>query len=380
MPNAYKIFLIIIVLILNGCSQSFIKLIIQEDSDPYRMFGKNSKREFYSPVDLSDSLKLLWENDAHGNFTNSSVVRYDSNLFVSDLSGRVHSYDLQTGKLRGVLKTKGAIYSAPIIFDYRFVYPLCSIDENETQIISYDFKESRELFRKNISGRVITELIADDNDIVLCTDNGHIKKISEVGKEIWNTNINSQIYSNPAAINKKLVVTTTDGDFIVINLIDGTILVRRKIGVPFFSGITLKESTAYTADDKGIIYAIDISDGNILWNYDSKFRILMTPALDNENLFVGNLNGDLISINYLTGKLNWKKNYDGLFNSTPLITNNRIIIVDLASAFFSIDKSNGEIINKYPLDGRGKLSPVLVGNKIIIGFDNAKIRAYEIIY
>ncbi len=380
MKNVLKILSPLLFLLLIGCSQSVIKLIVQEDKNPHMMFGKNPNREFYEPVFVSDSLKLLWENDAHGNFTNSSIVYYDSTIFVSDLSGRVHSYDLQTGKMKGALKNKGAVYSSPIVYINRLIIPLCLNDENETEIISYDFRSSRELFRKKIKGKVLTELISVGDDIIYCTDEGELKRISPAGGEIWAAKTNSQIYSDPAANEKYLLLATTRGEIIIMNLSDGKIINRKKIGNPFFGGITIKKSTAYLADDKGILYAISIPDCNIIWSYDASYRILMTPALDNENLFIGNLYGDLFSIDLSTGKLNWKKNFSGLFNSTPLITNNRIFITDLARSFLSIDKNNGEIKNKYPLDGRGKLSPVFVDNKIIIGFDDGILRAYEIIY
>ena len=106
----------------------------------------------------------------------------------------------------------------------------------------------------------------------------------------------------------------------------------------------------------------------------------MTPASDNENIYVGNLEGSLFSLSKESGKLNWMRNYNGLFNATPLITNYRIIIPDLDKAFYIIDKNNGIIKNKYSLDARAKLTPVFADSTLFIGYDRGILRAYEFIY
>ena len=106
----------------------------------------------------------------------------------------------------------------------------------------------------------------------------------------------------------------------------------------------------------------------------------MTPAADNENIYVGNLEGMFFSINKKSGAPNWKRNYNGLFNATPLITNNRIILSDLDRSFYILDKLTGDIKNKYSLDGRVKLTPVFADSTLFIGYDRGILNAYEFIY
>jgi len=82
------------IVFLLGCGKSFIKITARLDSDPYPMFGKTSARNFYVPVTVSDSLVLIWENEVHGSFTNSSVTVYDEYVFTSDLGGRIYVFDI----------------------------------------------------------------------------------------------------------------------------------------------------------------------------------------------------------------------------------------------------------------------------------------------
>lgn len=380
MKNISRIIFIFVLINISGCEKSFIQLVVQQDPNAIPMYGKTPSREFYVPVSINDSLKLIWENEAHGSFTNSSAVIYDSTIFVSDLSGRIHCFDLQTGKQKGVLKTKGAIYSTPLVFRNKLVYVLCNNNDDNSNLIYYDLYNAEELFEIKINGKVLNQMIIDGIDIIFFTENGMVKKYSPAGGEIWAQNLSSKIYCNPALIENKIVVGNDKGEIFFINSINGDLILRKKIGKAFYSGVTIFKNIAYIGDDTGVLYAINIDDGKIIWQYNTGSRILMNPALDDVNIFIGNLKGELFSLKQIDGKLNWRVNYGGIFNSTPLITNNRIIISDLFKSFLLIDKDNGKLKKKFELGGRCKLTPILFDNKIIIGFDDGIVRAYEIIY
>lgn len=366
--------------IIIGCAKSIIQVAVKNDNNPYPMFGKNSERNFYVPITISDSLKIIWEKDAHGSFNNSSAVVYDSLVFISDLGGRIHCFDLETGKQKGVLKTKGAAYSTPIIINHKLIYALSHSDDDPSELIFYDYFLGKELFHVEIEGRVLTQMLADKDGIILCTENGSIKKISFSSNELWSIETKSRIHCNPALTGDIIVVGNDDGEIILVDSKNGSVRFRKKIGASFFSGISIDKNIAYIGDDKGRLFAIDIYSNKILWKFDTSSRILMNPAVDIENVYIGNLNGDLFCINKNDGNFIWKSKLGGLLNSAPLITNNRIVITNLFRSFSLIDKLSGKIVKNYELDGRGKLSPILINNKIIIGYDEGTVRVYEVVY
>jgi hypothetical protein len=117
-----KILSLILLLSLFGCGRSIIKVVTQLDDEPYQMFGKTPSREFFIPVEVTDSLNLLWENDIYGTFPNSSVSVYDELVFVNDLSGRIFCFNINDGKEIGKIKYDGAVYSTPIPFKTTIVY------------------------------------------------------------------------------------------------------------------------------------------------------------------------------------------------------------------------------------------------------------------
>ena len=50
------------------------------------------------------------------------------------------------------------------------------------------------------------------------------------------------------------------------------------------------------SNNNGIIYAIDLNSTEIIWEHDTGARIIMSPAVDDKNVIIGNLSGTLLSL------------------------------------------------------------------------------------
>lgn len=363
-----------------GCARSIIKISLQKDESPISQFADVPERNFFIPVTISDNIKLLWEKDVYGSFNNSSFVFYDSTIIVHDLGGRIHAYDIYSGKQLGVLKYKGAVFSTPVIFGFNLVTALVLNNENKTELIFYDFFNGKELKVIGIEGKVINQMLKINDDLILITENGIIKRINSKGSEIWTKQLDSFVHSSPAYSDGKVYFGNDAGEFIAIDFETADIIYIKKIGASFNSGVTIKNSLGFISDDEGTLFAISLKDGSIKWLYESDARILMNSALDDSNLFIANLAGDVFSINFSNGELVWTRNYNGaVFNGTPIITNNAVIIPNLFKSVLILDKSNGNVINELELDNRAKLTPAIRNNILFIGYDNGNVRAYEII-
>ena len=377
----YKIILLLILILLTGCARSVIKYAVKLDENPYQMFGKNPSREFYVSTTVSDSLVMKWESEMYGSFLNSSVSIYSDLVFINDLSGRIFCYQFETGKEIGKVKySGGSVYSTPIPYKNRIVFPVAIENENITELVYYDYNDGKELHNIELPGRVLTQMIADSNDIYFTTEIGSAYKFTSKGKKIWETHTRVPTRSSPALKNKLLIFGNDKGEIIALNSENGDSVYTKKIGGAFFSGLTISNDVIFVGNNNGNLYALNISNGEIIWQFDSGARILMNPAVDDKNVYFGNLEGAFCSLNKTNGKQNWKIQLPGLFDATPLITENIIILPDIIFALHLIDKADGKLIKSISLEGRVKLTPVIHKKTLFIGFDDGVIRAYEFSY
>ncbi|MDY0082702.1 MAG: hypothetical protein RBR74_05930, partial [Ignavibacteriaceae bacterium] len=89
MKQFLSLIILLSALFIYGCAKSLIKISFDQDEKQQLMFGGSPDRNFYSPIEVSDSLIEIWNQDVYGSFNNSSVVIKDSLIFTSDLGGRV---------------------------------------------------------------------------------------------------------------------------------------------------------------------------------------------------------------------------------------------------------------------------------------------------
>ena len=363
-------------LFISGCATSLIKTTAHRDDNPYPSFGKNPGREFFINDNIPDSVTLKWQNDANGGFTNSSVVIYDSLVFINDLSGRIYCYNIKNGKKVGQLKNDGSVFTSPYIYKFYLIYAAADDNENITHLKYYDFVAGNLVHDIEVDGRCVTEIIGSPDYIIFNTENGNVYKYDMKGEQIWKTETSSVVHSSPSLNNDIIIFGNDSGEIIAIDNNDGKIIYRKKIGKSFFCGTSISGNVAYTGNDDGNLYAINLKTGEVNWKYQSGARIVMTPSLTKNEIYFGNLNGDLFCLSR-KGRQLWKTSTGGILNATPFVTNNLMVVPDLNEKFYFVDVQNGNIKKTYTVDGRVKLSPVIFRNMLFIGYDRGELEAYE---
>jgi len=377
----YKIFLLVVLLLISGCARSVIKYATKLDDNPYQMYGKIPSREFYLPASISDSLVLKWESEANGSFPNSSVSVYEDLVFINDLSGRIFCFNIESGKKIGSLKySSGSVYSTPIPYRSKIIFPVALEKDNLTELIIYDYAQGKEMEAIELPGRVLTQMIAVGDEILFTSEVGIAYRFNSMGQKIWETHTRVPTRSSPSLVNDLFIFGNDKGEIITLNSASGDSVYVQNIGGHFFSGLTISESVIYAGNDNGFVYALNVKDGEIIWQFDTGARIKMEPSVDDQNIYIGNLNGNFYSLNKLNGNENWRTDFHGILNTTPLVTENRIIIPDVLFEIHFLNKQNGNIVKSIQLDGRAKLSPVIHKNILFIGYDDGVIRAYEFVY
>ncbi|MFO7447774.1 MAG: PQQ-binding-like beta-propeller repeat protein [Ignavibacteriaceae bacterium] len=371
--------ILFISLFTTGCSRSVISIERAHNTEVYPMYGKIPAREFYYNGNISDSLVFKWQAEITGSTLASSVVAYGHYVFLNDLSGRVYCFDINTGKTAGQLKHKGAVYTAPVLENITLIYASAKSDENNSELVFYDFINAKAIAELDIAGRVLSHIIKIDDGVVFTTENGRIYKFNFTGYKMFEHPTKKVTHSSPAFNNNILVFGNDNGEITGFNIKDQKQLYSAKISKHLLSGIAISGNTAFVGDYKGVLYAVDINSGTIQWEYNTGKRIEMIPAFDDSNVYIGNLGGEFFAIDKLTGNLIWKSLTDGILNAPPLVANNLIVVPDLNRKIHFINKQDGSIRKTMEFGGRVKLTPVFFNNLLFIGYDDGILEAYEII-
>lgn len=369
-------FLVFPVIFLFGCAASLIKYQGSPVQSSIQPFGINPALDFFVNRTIPDTFKFRWRGETNGNLGFNSVVTTDSLVFVSDLSGRIYCFNKQSGKRVGYLRYKGSIQCAPLIYKNLLIFPLVRLNQNESNLIFYDFSKGTELYKIEIPGKIISLPLLMDDMVYCLTTNGNIIKTNMRGDVMWTKKLKAPNRSNLFHNKGKFIFGSDKGEIVFFDYRTGEESSRVKVANYPLGNISVKDDVIYTSDLSGIIYAI--RDHNILWSFNSGSRVDGYLTSDDNAIYFGNYNGDIFCLSRYRGEQIWRKNYGGVISAAPLVGNNYIIFPNLDRKLLFIDKETGVLINEMKFEGRVRLTPVINDQFLFIGYDNYIVEAYDL--
>jgi outer membrane protein assembly factor BamB len=371
------LFILTNIIFIVSCSTSLIIRDIKREAEGLLTFGQVEERRFYSDKMLKPELQLKWNATTNGSQPNSSVLILNEHVIVSDLSGRIYSFDRTTGKQEGFEKFIGAISTAPVVNKLRFYFVVNVKEENFAQFIVFDYLNGKILSENKIAGSVTNELIKVADGVIVLSDIGELIKYNYGGGREWSIKTKSITLSNPAANDENIIFGNIKGELIIVERATGNIIYQEKVSESIESGFTIEDYIVYFGDSSGKLIAFDFNQKKVIWAISTGTKILATPVFNEDTIIIGNLAGDLFGIDKSSGKKKWVLKTKGIINTTPLLTRSFLIQPDFNKKVYFINPSLGLIVKTYEFERRVKLSPVLYDEILFLGTDRGEIFAYQ---
>ena len=221
-------------------------------------------------------------------------------------------------------------------------------------------------------------LITKNNSLIFFNKKGTILNFADNKKLIWKTNIYSKIErkENPilyfASNEKILIVADSIANYYAINLSNGNLIWKKNNIAPFNSQIKIFKDRFFVIDFENILRCYSLKDGNEIWNFQTEKSFIKSQQklslIVNKNkvVFINTL-GDLSSVDIETGNLVWQvptqsstiyENYFTIKNSDLISAANSIYFSNNKNEFFAIDEKNGGI--KWKQNLNSNLRPTYV--------------------
>ena len=258
-------------------------------------FSKINDFEYYEPELIFDKNSLVFFDNK------GSIIKFDSN---SDIIWKKNYYNKQEKKLRPVL-TFAKKNETLIIADNISKYYAINLKNGELLWSRYN----QSPFNSQIKTYKDMFFIIDFNNVLRCLS---IKD----GTELWNVKGNNTFIKSQ----KKLSI-------IIVN------------------------EALYYNDSSGNITAINISNGNMLWQtptqnstiFEDTFLLRTSSIIANQEMIIfSNNKNEFYSLDLVTGNLRWKQSINSSLKST--IINNLIFSITNEGYLVIIDGKNGNII------------------------------------
>ena len=208
--------------------------------------------------------KAYWSSKP-GSFIRSTPAIVDNLLYVGDVKGMFYTLDSKTGKLSWSYKTNGV-----------------------------DFNNVQFGFDRNA---IISSPAVADSLVLFGSRDGFLYALNRLtGKLSWSYDYQvSWVISTPVVVQGKVIVGTSDGQFIhALNESTGKELWRTKTTAPVWSSALVAGSAIYLPCNDGVLYCLDLASGNKKPHpFVVDDKVFSSPIISDSLLFFGADDGRL---------------------------------------------------------------------------------------
>jgi outer membrane protein assembly factor BamB len=250
------------------------------------------------------------------------------------------------------------------------------------QILRFDADSGKVLSR--IDTRIpLSGGVGGDSKVVLAgTVKGEVLVMDRAGKQVWKTQLTSEVLSAPQIDQGMVVVRTGDGRVFGLDAATGvrkwvyqralpSLTVRTSVGVLLYRG------GAFVGFPGGRLVALAANNGNVGWEatvalpkgateLERVADVSSLPVQDGKQICAVAFQGRVACFDILKGTPNWARDVSSIAGMA--IDDRNVYVVDEKSAIIAFEKAGGASLWKQDkLYGRYASGPVVVGNYVAVG-------------
>jgi len=335
------LFVLLSAVILQGCSQTRPAL-----GAPDRMENQ---------VDLRTS----WRRGVDGAFGEASerfnIVVEDDSLFLVTKRGVIYQVDANDGHRIKRIRLDTEI-SAGLIKSGDLIY----VSTYEAELIAVSLSTEKEVWRKTLTSEILSEVTVVANKLAVQTSDGWLSVLdANTGDTLWRTKetvpaLTVRGTNVPIIANGKVMAGFSNGQLKAYGLLNGKNAWSFEVGKPegkyeierltdVDGRLLLSDKTLFSTAYNGTISAIDVSNGNALWQ--RSIPSALSTAVIDDLVIVIDQESKIFALNVKSGSLVWQQDkLAGRDLISPVIFNDKIATIDRAGYVHLIDKDSGEVI------------------------------------
>ena len=203
------------------------------------------------------------------------------------------------------------------------------------------------------SASIFTRLGIDDSNVYFGNSTGFVRAVDKrSGLLRWSADAGAPLYGRPVPLVDKVAVPTHDG-IMFVDKASGRLCRREPSEYsPFVAdGLASVADGWYVQGGYKGIERRDVSDGSLVWRYDSIFNYCQaSPTVADDDVFFGAWDTNLRCLDLATGALRWvwnngkANNMLGPGNVVPVVAGDKVFIVAPDRYMTAIDRRTGKTL------------------------------------
>lgn len=185
------------------------------------------------------------------------------------------------------------------------------------------------------------------------------------------------IYGEVATADQIVIVGGYDGSLYALDASDGSIVWSDEVNGPIIGGAAIADGLAVVGSDDGEVRAYELATGDLVWARDLDGRVWARPVIDEGVVYIGTLAGELFALDLEDGRPRWDAPYeaDAGFPAIAAIAGETLVVGSLDKRLHAIDKGGGALLWKAEADNWFYTQPVIDDDLVFAGNLDGKLYA-----
>ncbi|MCD6168633.1 MAG: PQQ-binding-like beta-propeller repeat protein [Caldisericia bacterium] len=318
----------------------------------------------------------------------SSPVVAEGKVFVGDYSGRLYAFNVEDGTKIWDFATENYILGAPLYNGGRVYFASGGDPNRPTKVYCLDANTGSKIWEFSPLGQALSSPIYVNGYIIFGTvgNPSYVYAVDATnGNEFWKREVAYHEYSSPTVIGGTVYVSTFSGLVYAINLYDGNILFTYQI-----PGITSMGNESSISTDGTYLFVTSLSNlpdikGKIIalsatlspvWEFSERGNFVSTPAVDDTAIYVGDREGHFYAINKTTGQKLWQFDAEGPIDGSAAVSGDFVYFTSRDKKIYALNKNTGEKIWEYATDGEIYSSPAIAQGGLFVASSDHYLYAF----
>ena len=206
------------------------------------------------------------------------------------------------------------------------------------------------------------------NELILAPSTDHVLYALDLdGMLKWEFETEQMLWAQPVSDGENAYLASMDHHLYAINLTNGQPVWDKDLESAVVFSIAIDENgILYVGTMSKRMMAIDSNNGKTLWEVSTDEAVWAKPLLVEGNLYFGDLSGKVYSLDSKSGTIKWTNSLPGPVIATAAELPDGLMFVSEEGKAVVMDYE-GKQIWEQTIDGKLYSSPVVVGDKIILG-------------
>jgi outer membrane protein assembly factor BamB len=353
--------------------------------DDWWMFRHDLRHTGYSTSSAPSTNKtiagLMWNSSTGGKISKSSPAVVNGIVFIGSSDGYVYAFNATNGNL----KWQKRISNNPVLSSPAVAYGKVFVGSEDGCITALDAATGEILWGpKQIGSSLYSSPAINDGLILIGSSNGthalfYALKETD-SSEVWKYAIaGGGTKSSPAVADGMVFVGSSVASYGIcaLNMTDGSLIWKNEsIGTVSWSSPAVDNGMVFIGSTDGRIYALDKSNGNIIWSNKTGGAVYSSPAVAYGKVFVGSQDHKIYAFDKATGNILWNFTTGGPVDSSPAVADGKVFVGSNDGKIYALNVTTGTLLWNFKTGGKVDSSPAVANGWVYVGSEDKKIYAF----